>query len=347
MLKGGIVGCGAIADISHMPAWQGMKGVEMVAVCDQNEKVAMATAKRWGIPSVYSDFSQMVNSEELDFLDICTPPLTHYQLAIQAIKAGLHVLVEKPMAVSLSEADEMVSASKEHGIKLCIVHNNLFSPVIQAAMSLVDTGAIGELVAVEIHALDRSDRYLSKQNHWCHSLPGGVLGEYAPHVVYLASAFLGNIRSVRAIARKYSEYPWVTADELKVLLEAENGLGALTISCNSPVTALTLSIFGTERNVHVNHFPQTMTFSRHRSGKIHGLVLDRLDLLLPVLTSAASGAVSQLLGRKRSRIGHLVIIQKFVESIRDDVAPPVTGEDGRETIRIIEEIWKQIGQPEG
>jgi predicted dehydrogenase len=64
-----------------------------------------------------------------------------------------------------------------------------------------------------------------------------------------------------------------------------------------------------------------------------------------VLTSAASGAVSQLRGQKRNRIGHKVIIQRFVESIRDNTGPPVSEEDGKETIRILEEIWKQISQP--
>jgi predicted dehydrogenase len=66
---------------------------------------------------------------------------------------------------------------------------------------------------------------------------------------------------------------------------------------------------------------------------------------VPVLTSAASGAVSQLRGQKRNRIGHKVIIQKFVESLLNNTEPPVTGEDDRETIRVLEEIWKQISQP--
>jgi len=343
ILRGGIVGCGAVATRAHMPAWRAQKGVEIVAVCDQREEAAIEVAKSWGIPNVYRDFSQMLNSEELDFVDICTPPLTHFLLSIQAMEAGLHVLVEKPMAVGVSEADEMISIAKKHNVRLCVVHNTLFSPVVQAAKSLVDTGAIGELVAVEIHSLGVREFHLSQQNHWCHNLPGGMLGEYAPHPVYLASAFLGNIRSVQAVARKCSEFPWVKADELKVQVEAENGLGAFSISCNSARPSKTLDIFGTKRNVHLDYYPQTITHRRPRSVKVHDLILDRLDLVLPVLTAAASGAVSQLQGWKRSMIGHRVIIQKFVESLRDNLDPPVTGEDGRETIRILEEIWKQIG----
>ena len=115
-LRGGIVGCGLVTTLAHLPACRTVKDAEIVAVCDQREEVAAETARRWGIPNAYGDFTRMLAKEKLDFVDICTPPLTHYQLAIQAMEAGLHVLVEKPMATTLSEADEMVAAAKEHGV---------------------------------------------------------------------------------------------------------------------------------------------------------------------------------------------------------------------------------------
>ena len=160
--------------------------------------------------------------------------------------------------------------------------------------------------------------------------------------MYLVLAFLGNIRSVRVIARKYSEFPWVAADELKVLVEAESSLGAFTVSCNSPRDSFTLDLFGTKRNVHVDHLTQTITHRRPRSNKFHDLILDRSDLILPVFTAAAYSTVNRLRGRQRNRLGHQAIIQKFIESLQNNTDPPVTGEDGRETIRILEEIWKQI-----
>lgn len=340
-LRGGIVGCGAVITTTHMPGWRALKDVEIVAVCDPREEAAVQASRHWGIPRTYGNLSQMLSSEKLDFVDICSPPLTHCQLAIQAMEAGLSVLVEKPMATTVSEANKIVSVSKEHGIKLCTVHNYLFSPVIQRAKSLVDAGAIGELLAMEIHSLNER-RGLNRRDHWYHNLPRGILNEHAPHPVYLLLAFLGNVRSVRAVARKCSSFTWVAADELKVLIEAEKGLGSFSVSCNSHRDSFTLDIFGTKRNVHINHFAQTMIGSRPRSNKLHDLILDRLDLTLPVLTAAASGVVSRLQGWKRSRIGHRVIIQRFVDSIRDNTDPPVTGEDGRETIRVLEEIWKQI-----
>ena len=341
-LRGGIVGCGAVLATTHMPAWRTVKGVEIVAISDQKEEAAMEAAKRWDIPTAYRDFSQMLNREKLDFVDISTPPQTHYQLAIQATEAGVHVLVEKPMAVELSQAEEMVSAAKKYGVKLCVAHNILFSPVVQKAKSLVDNGAIGELLAIDLHSFELSET-LSQQNSWFHSLPGGIFGEYAPHPVYLLLAFLNNIRSVRVVTRKYSDYSWVAADELKVLVEGENGLGSFTVSCNSPRIFFTLDLLGTKGDIYIDHINQIMIQRQPRSVRLHDLILDRLDLTVPVFTAGISGVVSRIRGQVRTRIGHRVIFKRFVESIRNNTDTPVTGEDGRETVKVLEEIWKQIG----
>jgi predicted dehydrogenase len=321
-----------------------MKHAKIVAACDQREAAAMKTAKRWGIPSAYQDFGQMLESEKLDFVDICTPPATHSLLSLQAMEAGLHVLVEKPMAERLSQADEMVSASRKHRVKLCMVHNYLFTPVVEAAKSLVHRGAIGDLVAMDID-IRATREYLGQQSHWSHYLPGGVFAQYAPHAVYLALAFLGKIRSVRAISGKSSPFAWVAADELKVLVEGEKGVGAFGISCNSPRYSFNLDLVGTKEKLHLDTVAQTITHIRSRTNRTHGLVLDRLDLALQLLAGAISISVRSLLRQKWYKLGHRAVIQKFVESIRNDLDPPATGENGRETMRVLEEVWKQLASP--
>ena len=343
ILRGGIVSCGAIAVISHMPVWRAMKGVEIVAACDRNESAAAAMAKRFSVPRSYQDLSYMLEKESLDFIDICTPPDTHALLSIQAMEAGLNVLVEKPMAVSLSEADDMIAASRRHGIKLCVVHNFLFTPVVQEAKSLVSKGAIGDLIAVEVRSLDKRDGALSKRGHWCHTLPGGIFGEYAPHSVYLEWAFLGEIHSIKAVSRKTSEFPWVDADELRVLVEAERGLGSFTVSCNSHNKSFEMDIFGTKGRLHLDNHALSMTRSRLRGNRTDELVLDQLYLSGQQLVGAVSSFVMAALGRRWYKVGHQALMQGFVRSISDNIEPPVPGEDGRETIRVLEDIWKQIG----
>ena len=343
VLKGGIIGCGLITQAAHMPAWRHTKGVSIVAVCDQKIDAAKETAGRWGISKAYDDLTKMLQSEKLDFVDICTPPATHCKLSVKVMEAGLNVLVEKPMAISLSEADEMVSASKKHGVKLCIAHNFLFTPVMRTARHLVGQGAIGDLIAVEGHDLLVRDKVFKGEHHWSYDLPGGIFGEHSPHLMYLGSAFLGKIKSIRAIARKYSEFPWVKADELKVLVEAENGLGVFTNSCNSSKFSFTLDLYGTEGRLSIDNVKQTIVHTHSRSNRTHALVWDQLNLAFQMLAGAAYVSTESLLGRKWYKIGQYALFEKFVESLQDNLAPPVTAEDGRENIRVLQEIWKQIG----
>jgi predicted dehydrogenase len=343
VLKGGVVGCGLITHVAHMPAWRHTKDVSIVSVCDQNIDVAKETARRWGVSKVYDDLSKMLQREKLDFVDVCTPPATHHKLAIKAMENGMHVLVEKPMAIDLSGADEMIAASLKYGVKLCVSHNFLFTPVVQAAKSLVAEGAIGDLVAVEGHDLLSTEKVLRRENHWSYDLPGGVFGEHSPHLMYIGSAFLGKIESVHAIARKCSKFPWVRADELKVMVEAEKGLGVFTNSLNSSRFSFTLEIYGTEGKLYIDNVKQTIIHTHGRSNRTHALVWDQLNSTFQMMAGAAYISIQSLLGRKWYKIGQYALFEKFVESIQHNLVPPVTGEDGRENVRLLREVWRQIG----
>ena len=114
MLKGGIVGCGWISHFSHIPAFRKIKNAEIIAVCDQSEEVARKTASRFGIANTYRDFSLMLKEEQLDFIDICSPPHTHFELCMEAMEAGMHILTEKPMVLDTAEAEEVISTSKKN-----------------------------------------------------------------------------------------------------------------------------------------------------------------------------------------------------------------------------------------
>jgi len=342
-LRGAIVGCGVVTRISHLPAWRGQKNVEIVAVCDRDERAARDMAGRAGIRGVHSDFSGMLRQERLDFVDICTPPATHAPLSIEAMEAGLHVLVEKPMAVSLSEADEMVATAKRRGTILCTAHNSLFTRAMLTAKSLVDAGGIGDLVAVDSQYLLPRTGHLAARDHWGHRLPGGIFGEHAPHLVYLARAFLGDVSPVAAAAEKRSGLSWVTHDELKVLLKGEKGFGSFGLSLNGSGPSFVTTVLGAEGMVRIDNFAMTMTHSRHRGNRVYHFVPHHVSLGLQALAGGASAAAGALTGHKWYTVGHEHIIKGFVASMRNGAPPPVTAEDGRDTVRVLDEIWGQIG----
>src|SRR5437588_7401339 len=106
-LKAAIVGAGLISQKKHAPAFLRAKAtVELVAMCDVNLTAAQNACKTFGIGRAYNDFSAMLSSEKPDLVDICTPPRTHAALAVEAARHGCHLLIEKPMALSVADCEQ-------------------------------------------------------------------------------------------------------------------------------------------------------------------------------------------------------------------------------------------------
>lgn len=176
-LKVAVVGCGLIAKARHIPGYMTMKKkVDLCAVCDKNEQLARETAKKYHISKAYSDVSEMLSKEKLDIVDICVPPQIHAPIAIEAIENGCHVIMEKPMALKTSDCDQMIDAARKHGVKLCVIHNNIFDPPFLKAKKLVEDGAIGDFVGMRIFLSTHRSDMIDLKDHWYHKLPGGVMG---------------------------------------------------------------------------------------------------------------------------------------------------------------------------
>ena len=341
-LRVGIVGCGKISQWGHIPVLKRIKNVELVAACDEDEDSATSVAKRYHISRYYTGFSQMLEKEELDMVDVCTPPKTHAALSIQAMKAGCHVLVEKPMAISTQEADKMVRACKDYRVKLGVVHNLLFAPVAIKAKTMVSEGTIGDLTGIDIkYSLSKYEDEVMNRDHWSHKLLGSTFGNKLPHSIYLAMAFLGNLEPVAVHAMKLSSYEWMAADELRVILRGEKGLGTITSSQNWPKNTVMLDIFGTKMNLHIYFSNAVLTTYGPGGHDLLSKGSENVRQGLQLLASTTSRVLSIALRRYHN--SHHTLIRKFIESVRNDTELPVTAEEGREVIRVCEKIVSQIG----
>ena len=119
-LKIAIVGCGAVAEKRHIPGFARLKRkITIQAVCDKNQDLSMKVATQYGIPRVYTSQDEMLAKEKLDIVDVCTPPQIHAPIAIEALGHGCHVLMEKPMALSVADCDSMIEAAQKNNRKLC------------------------------------------------------------------------------------------------------------------------------------------------------------------------------------------------------------------------------------
>jgi predicted dehydrogenase len=340
-LRVGLVGGGGAA-YWHIFSMRKIGNVELAAICDSNEALARRAAKAFRVKGAYADLSEMLAKEELDVVDICAPPQTHLTLAIQAMGAGCHVLTEKPMALSLEEVDEMIAAARDNQVQLCVVHNELFLPVVMKARAMVDEGVVGDVVGVSINdSMPRDGDIVLNKEHWCHRLPGGIFGEMLIHPIYLAQAFLDKLEPAVVYSQKLSNRDWMAADELRVILAGKNGLATITESVNWSDDFMLLDIFGTKMSLHVDLWGMVMTgYAVAGKGKRLARGRQNLEMGFGRLTDTAATAFDVISGRFRD--GHLSLIAQFFESVRSGIGTPVTVEEAREAVRLYQTVVARV-----
>lgn len=338
-LKVGIIGCGYIAQKSHIPAFAKLREVSLVAICDKHEELARHVAKRFNIAHYYSSLSDMLREQKIDVVDICTPPDTHASLCIAAIEAGCHVLVEKPMVLTVKEADALIHAAKKQGIKLCVVHDFLYWPSMIKARALVKSGAVGDVIGVEIkHFEQRNDYRIMDRNHWYHRLPMGVFGHTLPHALYLSMEFLGRVNPVAVYVTRLSERDWIPFDEARVVLKGERGIATILLSCNSCKGVTEIDIYGTKMNLHV---ASTLLKSKSRASRFSA-AMENITHSVQLASQTALNGARWIVGRYHT--SHYTLISQFIRAILTNTEPPVTPEEGREVVRVFEKIVGIIGQ---
>jgi predicted dehydrogenase len=336
-----VVGCGYVAHY-HAEAWHRVPHAQILAACDTDIEKARLFSHQWGIPSVYSSFDDLLKEEEVSVIDICTPPQTHLTLSIKAMKEGKHVLIEKPLTMTMKEAQEIIH-QKPPGIKAGVVYNLLFEPPILKLISIIKKGCIGQVYNARIDMLHtKQDPMLTNEKHWCHRLPGGRFGEMLPHPIYLLRYLLGNDLEVKNVeAYKLSSYPWIRNDELHVLLGSRGKLGRIYVSFNSPREAIYITIIGdkgiieaeviTGTIVKLNHFHKP---SRYDKGK--SIIKQVNQMMSSLITNAAKVVFHQWI------TGHQGYIRSFAESLMSGKDPPIPVEETLKDVEILEEICRKL-----
>ena len=351
-MKVGIVGAGQIATV-HIPYVRSHPGAEVVALTDTDEGRARSMAARFGISNSCRTLAELLEHRP-DVVHIVTPPQTHASLAIQAMEAGAHVFVEKPMAVNLEEAEAMEAVARRRGVKLCVDHNHLFDPALVEAKALLAQGAIGELVSVETYegfSLGTPDNPYVQPGaaaHWVHRLPGGIFQNLAPHPAYLLLAFLDPPKTLHAVAQKTGRVPTSFADELRVLVSADNGLGCFMVSLSIQPFMKYVNLYATEGSIRVNLSTNSLTVARNRElprALARGML--GVDEAAQLVQGTVANAYQVARRRLRPYPGMGVLIREFYKSIEENRPAPVDGEAGREVVRVLDQVWEQIGRSTG
>ncbi len=150
-VSAGIIGAGRISDL-HAIEYLANPNAQIAAVCDADEERARHKAVAWGVApeNVFTDYTKLLASDTVDLVEILLPHHLHCEVTLAGLNAGKAVSVQKPMAVTLAEADQMVAAAAESGLFFKVFENFIFYPPVAKAKALVDAGAIGSLLTIRI-----------------------------------------------------------------------------------------------------------------------------------------------------------------------------------------------------
>ena len=208
----GLIGCGGIARMKHLPALRANADkARLVAVSDVNLAGAKALAEEYGGEvSVYASYEELLADANVDAVHVCSPNDTHAPISIQAMRAGKHVLCEKPMAATAAQAEEMLRVSRETGMTLSISYQNRFRDDSQAIYRACREGLLGEIYYARAHALRRKvvptwGVFLDKSRQ-----SGGPLIDIGGHALDLALWFMDNydVASVTgSVFHKLADHP--------------------------------------------------------------------------------------------------------------------------------------------
>ncbi|MBU8880153.1 Gfo/Idh/MocA family oxidoreductase [Bacillus sp. FJAT-29790] len=203
-LRIGMIGAGGIAQNRHIPTFLKLSDqVTIEAICDLNESTAKSVAEKFSIPKVFTKYQDMFG--EVDAITICTPNKFHAEMTIAALEAGLHVLCEKPMAMTPEECQLMIDAANKSGKVLAIAYHYRFMKESQAAKRVVMENEIGQPFVARAKALRRRKVpgwgvFTNKELQG-----GGSLIDYGCHFLDLSIWLLGNPEPVEVMGTTYSE----------------------------------------------------------------------------------------------------------------------------------------------
>lgn len=328
-LRFAIIGCGRIAP-KHAESIVALKeDAELVAVCDIVPEKAQAFAEKYKAKP-YLSYEEMLAKEEIDVVTIATESDLHAPIGIYAAKAGKHVLVEKPMAMTLKSADELINTCRQAGVKLGVIHQNRFNKAVKLMRKALEEGRFGKLTHGQATIRwNRNDAYYA-QAPWrgTRLRDGGVLMNQSIHNIDLLQWTFGPVESV---------FGYTTTALRKIEME-DVGVAVLKFKNGA------LGVIEAASTIYPKNIEETLNvFGETGSVMIGGIAVNRIETWeFP----DSEEEKAQIFASQESDppnvygFGHREIIKDMIEAIREDRDPAVPGEEGRKALEIILAIYK-------
>jgi predicted dehydrogenase len=356
MLNIGVIGCGKMAE-SHLFQIKRIPLARLAGVCDSELLMARQAAIRCGVQVYFDDVEAFLDAVRPDVVHITTPPQSHYELTMKCLDLGIHVYVEKPIALNVRQTEALLNAATKKGLKLAVGHNAQFSPAMNEMRRKVASGYLGgnpihmeSYYCYNIENQQYAQALLGDSNHWVRNLPGTLIQNTISHGIAKIAEFIETddpqvrvLSHVSPLLKSIGEEK--IADELRVIIHDRNNLTAyLTFSTQIRPAALhQFRIYGPKNAVFEDHNTQTVQGIDNVSYKSY------LNYVLPQLKTARdyfSGAFRNVKGLLSRRLTadfcmHY-LVKQFYSSITEGGDPPIPYREIRLTYLIMDRIIEEM-----
>jgi UDP-N-acetyl-2-amino-2-deoxyglucuronate dehydrogenase len=325
LIRFGLVGCGAIST-QHVEAIRASGGAVLVAVASAER--ARECGERWGVPWT-TDVNELLARDDIDAVAICTPSGTHAAIALAALGRGKHVVVEKPLALTVADADGLIAEGRRAGRLVVTISQRRFEPVMRALKAAVTAEAFGRLALVITEGLYQRPQSYYDSAAWrgTRALDGGVLMNQAIHMVDLVRWIGGPVESVAGHVATIG-HAMEAEDTATVSLRFASGaLGTIiATTCATPEFAPELRIYGDRGHARIVGEEAT-----------EWSVVADVSIQPPDHAGRPEPGAGSLApatwGTDAS--GHIRQYADLVDAVRAGRAPAITGEDGRAALQIV------------
>jgi len=330
-MKYALIGCGRIS-LNHVAAALNC-GFKVVALCDVDISAANHLKEKFSLKGtkVYADYQRMIDIEEIDIISIATPSGSHSEIAVKCCEQKINIIIEKPIALSLSDAINIKKAAIKNNVKATVCHQNRYNKAVYKAMQIIESGALGSIYCISANVLwNRSHEYYL-QNPWrgTWEQDGGVLMNQGIHNIDLLKWFAGSeIRTVSSMISNFL-HPYIQVEDIGIaIIRFANGcLG--TINCTSNVYKTNL-----EETLYIMGSKGTIKLGGKSVNKIEVLNVEGVQDVEHIINEFSNDPPN-IYG-----YGHSPLFKDFENAIIKKEEPFIKLQDAIESLELVLGIYK-------
>lgn len=333
-MKYGLIGCGRIAR-NHVAAAVS-NGLEIAALCDVVPEHARRYRDEKGLSCpVYTDYREMLREARPDFAAIATESGKHAEIALDCIRAGVNVLIEKPVALSVNDAEAILKEAGERNVLVGVCHQNRFNKAVQRLRTAMDEGRFGKVYHIAATILWNRDVHYYQQAPWrgTWAQDGGCLMNQCIHNIDLVRWLGGEVKTVTGVTGNF-QHPYIQGEDFgAAILQFENGaIGTVegTVNVFPHNLEETLTVFGERGTVRLGgKSVNTVEVWDFADGK---------DTLADIQRES-SEQPPNIYG-----FGHVPLYADFIRAVAEKRSPSVTGLDGKQAMELVLAIYKSSAE---